>query len=266
MVRQERRRGDIENAGDQDVADEPLRLGFLYPDYSAEDDYPRIATMLRPAIEAIVVHTSIGEDAHRVDALLDTGDPSRLREGAERMQPLHVAAAMWACTSGSFVFGLEGARDQARRVEEFLGVPVSSTSLAFAAACRALGLRRVAIAATYPADIADLFRKLLAESGIETVHVGALGIITGVEVGHVGREAVIEHATRNDHPDAEAILLPDTALHTVEFLDQLETAAGKTVLTANQVTVWEALRLAGALQPQDGVGTLFRIRSPTASA
>ena len=244
------------------MADKPLRLGFLYPDYSAEDDYPRIAAMLRPPIEAIVVHTSIGEDAHRVDALLDTGDAARLHEGAERLKPLHPAAAMWACTSGSFVFGLEGARDQARRVQDVLGVPVSSTSLAFPEACRALGLRRVAIAATYPADIADLFRQFLADSGVEVVNVGALGIITGVEVGHVGRTAVLDHATRNDHPRAEAILLPDTALHTIEFLDELEAAAGKTVLTANQVTVWEALRLAGALMPQEGLGTLFRTPIP----
>ena len=78
----------------------------------------------------------------------------------------------------------------------------------------------------------------------------------------MGRTAVLDHATRNDHPRAEAILLPDTALHTIEFLDELEAAAGKTVLTANQVTVWEALRLAGALMPQEGLGTLFRTPIP----
>jgi hypothetical protein len=29
------------------------------------------------------------------------------------------------------------------------------------------------------------------------------------------------------------------------------------VLTANQVSVWEAMRLTGALRPHAGVGTLF---------
>ncbi len=65
-------------------------------------------------------------------------------------------------------------------------------------------------------------------------------------------------ASRNDHPDAQAILLPDTALHTVDWLDELEAAAGKPVLTANQVTVWEALQLARVFRPQTGLGTLFR--------
>jgi maleate cis-trans isomerase len=240
------------------VTDRRTRLGFLYPDHSAEDDYPRIAGLLSPTIDAIVAHTSIGEDAHRVDALLDTGAAWRLREGAEELRRIGVDAAMWACTSGSFVFGLEGAREQARGVAEAAGVPASSTSLAFASACQALGIRRVAIAATYPDDIAALFQKLLADSGVETVQREALGIITGVEVGEVERDRVIEHAVRSDNPAAEAVLMPDTALHTVALLEELEAAVGKTVLTANQVTVWEALRLAGALRPQEGLGTLFR--------
>src|SRR4029078_9942694 len=82
--------------------DRPIRLGFLSPDHSAEDDYPRIAARIRPIVDAFVVHTSIGEDAHREDALRDTGDTRRLLEGAEALDRIGVDAAMWACTSGSF--------------------------------------------------------------------------------------------------------------------------------------------------------------------
>jgi maleate cis-trans isomerase len=224
-----------------------------------------MAGLLEPPVDAVVVHTSIGEDAHRVDALLDTGAAWRLREGAEELRRAGVDAAMWACTSGSFVFGLEGARDQARQVQEFLGVPVSSTSLAFTSACAALGLQRVSIAATYPDDVAALFERLLADCGVVTVRRGALGIITGVEVGEVPRDRAVAHAIAYDDPSAQAVLMPDTALHTVDFLEELEAAVGKPVLTANQVTVWEALRLAGALRPQQRMGTLFRSGVPAPS-
>ena len=57
----------------------------------------------------------------------------------------------------------------------------------------------------------------------------------------------------------EAVLIPDTALHTVDFLPELEAAAGKTVLTANQVTMWEALRLANRLTPQSNLGQLMTV-------
>jgi maleate cis-trans isomerase len=234
------------------------RLGFLYPGYSAEDDYPRIAPLIDPPVQVSVVHTTIGEDAHREDALLDVGSGWRLQEGAAELKRRGVDSAMWACTSGSFVFGLDGARQQARAVQEFLGVPVSSTSLAFVEAVRALGLRRVAVAATYPVDIAALFEKFLGDCGIHVTNVSGLGIITAVEVAQLGREQVLALATANDHRDAETVLLPDTALHTIEWLEALEEGCGKPVLTANQVTVWQALRLAGHPARQRGLGRLFQ--------
>jgi maleate cis-trans isomerase len=236
----------------------PVRLGILYPGHAAEDDYPRIASMIDPPVQVSVVHTSVGEDAHREDALLDVGSGWRLQEGAAELKRRGVDSAMWACTSGSFVFGLDGARAQVRAVEEFLGVPASSTSLAFVEAVRALGVRRVAVAATYPVDIAALFEAFLVRSGVRVTNVSGLGIITAVEVGGLGREEVLGLAAANDRPEAEAVLLPDTALHTVEWLEALEARCGKPVLTANQVTVWQALRLAGHPARHRGLGRLFR--------
>ena len=61
----------------------------------------------------------------------------------------------------------------------------------------------------------------------------------------------------NDHPNAEAILVPDTALRTATLLPRLEASLGKIVLTANQVTFWEAMRLTGTLKPQMRLGRLF---------
>ena len=55
------------------------------------------------------------------------------------------------------------------------------------------------------------------------------------------------------------MLIPDTALHTAAFLPELESRVGKTVLTANQVTLWEALRLAGRLTPQLDLGRLMAV-------
>ena len=233
-------------------------VGLLYPGYAAEDDFPLLASRLGPDVRLPVVHTSVGEDAHRVDALLDLGSPERLAEGAEALRSDHPDSVMWACTSGSFVFGWDGALAQTAGVAELLGVPVSSTSIAFAEACTALNVRRVAVAATYPDDVARHFVEFLGKAGVDVLRMSAEGIITATEVGTFGRERVVELVTANDHPDAEAILVPDTALHSVAWLEELEAAAGKPVLTANQVTAWEGLRIAGHTAGHDGLGRLFR--------
>ncbi|CAM5375932.1 Decarboxylase OS=Streptomyces alboniger OX=132473 GN=CP975_12680 PE=4 SV=1 [Streptomyces alboniger] len=232
-------------------------LGFLYPGHSAEDDYPRMEQMLGSDVRLQVVHTDIGEDAHRVDALLEMGSPARLAAGVEELRLSGAEAVVWACTSGSFVFGWDGAHDQVRDLAVTAGLPASSTSFAFAHAVREVGAVRVAVAATYPDDVAGHFSAFLKSAGAEVVSVRGSGIITAAEVGTWGREQVLALARGGDHPDAQAVLLPDTALHTAAHVRDLEAALGKPVLTANQVTVWEALRLAERRVNAPELGTLF---------
>jgi maleate cis-trans isomerase len=244
-----------------DSAAPAARVGFLYPGFSAEDDYPAMARLLGGDVAMPVVHTLMRTDAHRVDALLDIGGDDVLAEGARELRALGVDAAVWACTSGSFVFGWDGAAQQVAGVSAAAGVRATSTSFAFADALTALGIRRVAVAATYPEDVARRFVAFLGHAGVDVVALSCRGIITAAEVGTLGRDAVLDFVTANDHPDAEAVVVPDTALHTVAWLDELEARVGKPVLTANQVSVWAGLRLAGDHAPRTGLGTLFRRNS-----
>ncbi|MEU3960600.1 decarboxylase [Streptomyces buecherae] len=232
-------------------------VGFLYPGYSAEDDYPRLEKLLGGDIRLPLVHTDIGEDAHRVDALREMGSAARLAAGVGELRRRGAQAVLWACTSASFVFGWEGAGEQVRELAATADIPASSTSFAFARAARAIGAERVAVAATYPRDVADCFTAFLKAAGIEVVQARASGVITAAEVGTWGEAEVLGLARAGDHPRARAVLLPDTALHTAAHLPALEAAVGKPVLTANQVTVWEGLRLLDHAVTRPGLGRLF---------
>ena len=82
--------------------------------------------------------------------------------------------------------------------------------------------------------------------------------MTAAEVGGLDADALVAFVRAGDRPEADVVLVPDTALHTARSLATLEEAVGKPVLTANQVSVWEALRLAGHDTPaRPGFGTLF---------
>ena len=249
----------------------PPTVGLLYPGHAAEDDYPALEKRLlseaadgsAPLLRLPLVHTTIDVDEHTPEALLDTGSPARLSEGANRLlteQAPHggVDSVMWACTSGSFVYGWEGAARQAAQLQEVTGRPTSSTSIAFAEAIRALDVVRVAVAASYPADLADHFKRFLGAAGAEVVHFSSHGIFTAGEVGLMGRDEVIEMVRTVDTHEAEAMLVPDTAMHSLLWIEELEEALGKPVLTANLVTIWEGLRIAGPPIPAiRGLGTLF---------
>lgn len=234
------------------------RVGFLYPGHSAQDDYQAFAERLGGGVELPVVHTLMREDAHRVDALLDVGGPDVLAEGADELARMDVDAAVWACTSGSFVFGWDGARDQVAGVGRRAKAPASSTSFAFVHALRQLHVRDVAIAATYPDDVSAKFVEFLGAAGVNVVSLASHGVPTAAEVGVLDPDEIVDFVISNDHSAARAVLVPDTAMHSAALVDALEALLGKTVLTANQVSVWEGLRLAGVTDTDKGPGSLFR--------
>ncbi|MGH3447485.1 MAG: maleate cis-trans isomerase family protein, partial [Nocardioidaceae bacterium] len=221
-------------------------IGLLYPGLGAEDDFPALESRLDGAIRLALVHTSVGEDAHRVDALLDLGSSDRLAAGARSLAAHHPDAVMWACTSGSFVFGWEGAQQQVDEIQRVLDIPASSTSIAFVQAARALDVTAVAVAASYPDEVAQHFVQFLERGGVTTVGFDSSGIVTAAEVGTLGADAVRAMVCAVDVDGAQAVLVPDTAMHSLAWVEGLEQAVGKPVLTANQVTVWEGLRIAGA--------------------
>jgi maleate cis-trans isomerase len=241
--------------------EQPLRVGILYPLSAAEDDFLRLAATLTTPVQVQIAHTD-AVDVHTIEECRRTGSAARLLEGAAELRAFAPHVTLWACTSGSFVYGLAGAQAQVNDVAEYLGVPASSTSLTFLSALQMLGFTRVTIAAPYPPELAGAFRSFLDEAGIEVLHLGALGIWSGGEVSTITPEDVMDFAKANDHADAEAILMPDTALHTAAFLPQLEEHVGKPVLTANQVTFWEALRLTHRLSSQPHLGHLFASSTP----
>ena len=234
----------------------PATVGFIYPDHAAEDDYPMAAGWL--GVDLPVAHI-YGTDLHAVAELLDLGSPERLAEGARQLAPHRPAAPRDPGDRArpGFVYGPEGAEDQVARLEQITGVPTSSTSRAYLAALAALDLTRVAVAASYPDDVAQLFVDYLAAAGVEVVSFSSAGIDTAAEVGRLSPAEVTALASGNDHPDAQALLVPDTAMRTLSVLPDLEARLGKPVLTANQVTIWEGLRLAAQSRYSARLGALF---------
>ncbi|MGJ9372084.1 maleate cis-trans isomerase family protein [Nesterenkonia sp. CF4.4] len=232
-------------------------LAILYPGYSAEDEFPALEQLI-PDASFPVIHTWEGGTAHDVEALLALGSRDTLAPAAERARELSPDAAMWACTSGSFVYGRDGCREQAGWIEEAAGVPSSSTSLAFADAAHHLGLSRVAVAATYPEEVAGHFVRFLEQDGIAVTALSTYDVPSGEEAGRLDAEWVLTTARAADLTDAQCLLIPDTALHTIALLPRLEEDLGMPVLTANQVTAWQGLRLAGHPARAEGLGALFR--------
>jgi maleate isomerase len=154
------------------------------------------------------------------------------------------ASVAYACTSGSFVGGRAGER---RLVETMCaaGAPRAvTTSGALLEALAALDVRRVAVATPYVEEVTDRLAEFLAEAGVDVVSRGQLGLES--RIWTVPYDVTVQLVRATDSPAAEAVFVSCTNLPTYDVIGPLERELGKPVLTANQVTLWAALRQAGS--------------------
>lgn len=196
---------------------------------------------------------------------------------------------IYGCTSGSFVRGLAGERRLTQAISEAGRDAASSASHALVAAhaypeearssppqdrapsalttsgalleaVHALGINSIAAATPYDSVIGALFGQFFAEAGVRLVHTANLGL--SGRIWTVPWQTTYDLVRNADSEEAEAVLVSCTNLPTYEILDQLEQDLGKPVLSANQTTIWAALRH----QQLDYFGPGAALRACTSSA
>jgi maleate isomerase len=166
-----------------------------------------------------------------------------VRQAALELVATTPSVCAYLCSSGSFINGLAGER-QLREDLTSAGIPTAvTTSGAMLEAMEHLGVSRVAIATPYVAELAHRLEMFLEEAEIETVGSAHLGLPGGIwQVPYEGVASLVLQANRRE---AEAIFVSCTNLPTYDVIAPLEAELGKPILTANQVTMWAALRALG---------------------
>jgi maleate cis-trans isomerase len=154
------------------------------------------------------------------------------------------------------VHGTEGVQRQIDALAAEVGVPATSTSHAFVRAVRALGADSVYLLAPYPDEIAQLFVDFLGASGITVSHRVALGSPGGTASAALRRETFSAALAALAPPPTAIVVMPDTAVHGLALGPDLAQLTEATVLTANQVTIWHGLQLAGSRPVDTRLGAL----------
>jgi maleate cis-trans isomerase len=86
-----------------------------------------------------------------------------------------------------------------------------------------------------------------------------LDAANGFDAANIDNKRLDLTLSKIDLTKAEVLLIPDTALPSLDLVDHLEAMCGRPVLTANQVTLWMALDLASHPLTVAGFGRLFEV-------
>ncbi len=178
-----------------------------------------------------------------VEMVKGLGDPDEIIAATRQLLAVGPAVVVYACTSGSFIRGRAGER-AIREAVMSAGAPTAiTTSGALLEALEHLGVQRVAVATPYTRDITAALRDLIEATGRSVVGISDLSMEAAIWT--LQYDAVAELVRAADHPEAEAIVVSCTNVPTYDLIAPLEAELGKPIVTANQVTMWSALRHAG---------------------
>ena len=167
------------------------------------------------------------------------GDEAAVEQCTLDLLTARPAAYAYACTSGSFVNGLKGERRLVETMRSAGEAEAVTTSGALLAALTRLGVRRVATATPYDAQVTERLTTFLEEADVDVVSSAHLGLTQ--EIWMVPYEQTLQLVRDADSADAEAIFVSCTNLATYDVIAPLEAELGKPVITANQVTMWAML-------------------------
>ncbi|HJY60714.1 MAG TPA: hypothetical protein VJ418_30410 [Streptosporangiaceae bacterium] len=193
-------------------------------------------------------------------------DPPGPDNAAELLARLPLQAIIYAWTVGSYLLGTTGEEELVSRVEQHSnGIPVLMSAPAATAGFRTLEAERIALihAPFFTDDFDQKGVAYFQERGFEVVHVSHL--MPQVEVPHPNTGSVAspaqiyEWVRSHVPPSAQAVFIGGNALRAIGVIEALEDDLRRPVLTANQVSLWYALRAAGAEVTVDDYGQLFKL-------
>ncbi|WP_020387555.1 hypothetical protein [Kribbella catacumbae] len=188
--------------------------------------------------------------AATIEMAMHISEPPLVARSAIDVLAVSPLVTAYACTSGSFIGGLIGEAALVAAMED-AGAPAAvTTSGALLIALRELGITRIAAITPYTEDLTKGLSSFLGEAGVDVVATAGLGLTS--EIWTVPYETTADLVRATDSPDAEAVFISCTNLPTYDLIAPLEQELGKPVLTANQVTMWAALTIAG--RPTVGPG------------
>lgn len=123
------------------------------------------------------------------------------------------------------------------------------------AAFAELGVRRVAYATPYSAEMTAQGRQHLESCGLTVVSSGHLAGVRNIYEENSERAYAI--ARQVDRPEADVIFLSGVGMPTLDALKPLEEDTGKPAISAASAMMWHALRTAGVNCSIKGYGRLL---------
>ncbi len=236
-----------------------IRLGMLTPSSNTRLE-PATADLLRdtPGITAHFARFRVTEITLST-AGLGQFDEAPILSAAGLLADAKVDAIAWNGTSAAW---LGFARDEAlcARITDLTGIPAATAVLGFREAFTRARIRRVGLVTPYTGDVQARIQANWRAAGFDCTAERHCGLSDNFSFAEVPERDVAAMARAVAAEGAQAVAIVCTNMAGTALVEELEAELGIPVFDSIAVTLWAALRAAGADPGRiTGRGGLFRL-------
>ncbi|CDX13608.1 Ectoine utilization protein EutA [Mesorhizobium sp. ORS 3324] len=231
------------------------RVGLiaLATDHTSEVDFRRMVASERIGVYVARIpyaNPTTPENLRKMQPSLSAGAALILPD-----EPLD--AICYSCTSASVVIGdaeVEAAIQAAKP-----NVPVVTPPMAGVRGLNAFGVKRISILTPYTVETSRPMAAYFAAHGFNIASFTCLGFEDDREMARITPASLVEQARKAMHAQADVLFISCTALRAALAVPAMEEATGRPVVTSNQASAWNCLRLCGDDTPRPQFGRLMTL-------
>lgn len=183
-----------------------------------------------------------------------------IEEAAKLIATAEPDIIVLTCTSGSFIKGLGYDKAIIKKIEKTTNIAGLTTSTAVLDALTKMKVKKVAVATPYIDEVNELEKLFLEDNGFDVVSIEGLqlGRTNPRDMPNVEPETMYQLAKKVYRPGCDGVFISCAGLGIISIIESLEKDLGKPVITSNQATFWDALRMTKVQDPIPGYGQLMR--------
>jgi maleate isomerase len=250
------------------MADRLIRIGILTPHAAPgpEAEFPamapgRITTRVR-RVAADVAGVRVRTSPPAPTEVRRLTEPPLLEVAADSLAAWPADVVGYASTSSAYVIGFDDEEVLIARLSRRMGIPVASTCASAVLALRILEVERVALVAPpwFDGQLNKLGATYFTSQGLHVVSSESAELPR--DPRRIEPSAVYEWTSRHVPDDADAVFIGGNGFRAAGAIEALEARLERSVLTSNQVLLWNLLTQSGADFQVGGYGRLFTHTPP----
>lgn len=172
---------------------------------------------------------------------------------------IDIDVMVFGCTSGSLFLGRGWDEKIIERMKKQTRARVTTTATSVIEALKSLALKEIGVITPYIEEINAKERAFLESHGFVVDFIDGFHLLDSVKIREVTGRQIVDFVEQLSPKGIGGLFISCTNLKTFEIIDEIEKKYDIPVVTSNQASLWNVLRIAGIREKFEGLGQLCSI-------